>query len=114
MNRIGASQLALVVKNLPANKGDARMAGSIPGLGQFPRVENGNPLQYFCLENSLNRGAWKAIYSPWGRKESDTTEHTNRISALITEAPESCHTLSAEDRRNQETSPYQSLNPPMS
>ena len=36
--------------------------------------ENGNPLQYSCLENSMDRGAWWAIYSLWGHKESDTTE----------------------------------------
>ena len=61
MDSIRASQLALVVKNLPANEGDARIAGLIPGLGQSPGVENGNPLQYFCLENSMNRGAWQGI-----------------------------------------------------
>ena len=47
-----------VVKNLPANTGDT---GSIPGLGRFPGGENGNPLQYSCLGNPMNRGAWLAI-----------------------------------------------------
>ena len=61
MNRIRASQLALVVKNLPASEGDARIAVLIPGLGQSPGVANGNPLQYFCLENAMNRGAWQGI-----------------------------------------------------
>jgi len=46
-----------VVKNLPANVGDP---GSITGLGISPRVGNGNPLQYSCLENSMDRGAWQA------------------------------------------------------
>ena len=46
--------------------------GSVPGLGRSPREGNGNPLQYSCLENSMNRGAWWA--SPWGGKESDMTE----------------------------------------
>ena len=50
-------QLVLEVKNLPAN---ARDAGSIPGLGKSPRGGNGNPLQYSCLENSLDRRAWRA------------------------------------------------------
>ena len=47
--------------------------GSIPGLGRCPREGNGNPLQYPCLENPTDRGAWRAIV-PWGRKELDTTE----------------------------------------
>ena len=54
------SQMALVVKNLPTNAGDARDLGSIPGLGRFPGGENGNPLQYSCLENSMDRRAWWA------------------------------------------------------
>ena len=49
-----------VVKNLPANARDTRDAGSIPGLGRSPRVGNGNPLQYSCLENLMDRGAWQA------------------------------------------------------
>ena len=48
------------VKNLPANAGDTRDAGSIPGLGKFPGGGHGNPLQYSCLENSMDRGAWRA------------------------------------------------------
>ena len=50
-----------VVKNLPANAGEAGNAGLIPELGRSPGVGNGNPLQYSCLENSMDRGAWKAI-----------------------------------------------------
>ena len=53
--------MALVVKNLPANSGDIGDAGLIPGLGRFPGEENGNPLLYSCLENSMDRGAWWAI-----------------------------------------------------
>ena len=56
----GASQVVLVVKNLPANAGDARDMGLIPGSGRFPGKGHGNPLQYFCLENPMDRGAWKA------------------------------------------------------
>ena len=52
----GASQMALVVKNLPANAGDVRDASSIPGSGRG----HSNSLQYSCLENSMDRGAWKA------------------------------------------------------
>ena len=50
-----------VVKNPPANVGDARDAGSIPGLGRSPEMGNGTPLQYSCLEYSMGRGAWQAI-----------------------------------------------------
>ena len=55
-----ASQGVLVVKNPPANAGDARDMGSIPGLGRSPGVGNGNPLQYSGLENPMDRGAWWA------------------------------------------------------
>ena len=49
-----------VVKNPPANAGDAEDAGSIPGLGRSPRGGNGNPVQYSCLGNPMDRGAWLA------------------------------------------------------
>ena len=55
-----ASQLVLVVKNLPANTGDLRDVGSVPRLGRSPGERNGNPLQYSCLENPMDRGAWQA------------------------------------------------------
>ena len=48
------------IKNLPANAGDAGDTGSIPMLGRSPGVGNGNPLQYSCLENSMDGGAWRA------------------------------------------------------
>ena len=53
--------LGTVVKSLSASVGDTGDAGSIPGLGRSPGVGNGNPLQYSCLENSMDRGAWWAI-----------------------------------------------------
>ena len=49
-----------VVKNLPANVGDAGNTGSILGLGRSPGEGNGNPLQYSCLENPMDGGAWWA------------------------------------------------------
>ena len=49
-----------VVKDLPANAGDAGNAGLIPELGRSSGVGNGNPLQYSCLENSMDRGTWQA------------------------------------------------------
>ena len=49
-----------VVKNPPANAGDARDVGSIPGSGRFPGDGNGCPFQYSCLENSIDTGTWRA------------------------------------------------------
>ena len=70
-----ASQVALVVKNPPANAEDIRDAGSIPVLGRSPGGGQGNPLQYSCLENPMARGAWWAAVCG-GHKESDMTEAT--------------------------------------
>ena len=53
-----ASQVALVVKNTSANAGDIGEAGLIPGSGRSPGKGNGNPFQYYCLENPMDRGAW--------------------------------------------------------
>ena len=58
-----ASQVTPEVKNLPANAGDTRDVGSIPGSGRSPGIGNGNPLQYSCLENSMDRGAHKVTKS---------------------------------------------------
>ena len=63
------SQVGAVVKNLPANAGDT---GLIPGSGRSPGEGNGNPLQYPCLENSMNKGAWQPN-SPWGHKGLEMT-----------------------------------------
>ena len=49
-----------MVKNLPANAGDIKDVGSIPELGRSPGRRNGNPLQYSCLGNPMDRGAWQA------------------------------------------------------
>ena len=57
-----------VVKNPPANAGDI---GLILGLERLPREGNGNPVQYSCLENPMDRGAWQAT-AHGGRKESET------------------------------------------
>ena len=71
----GASQVEQVVKNLPANAGDARDVGLISGWGLLPGEGNGNLLQYSCLGNPMDRGAW------WATKKSWTwlTEHTHSI-----------------------------------
>ena len=66
--------MALVVKNLSANAGDARGTGLILGLGRSPGEGHGNPLQYACLENPMDRGAWWATVHT--SKELDMTEAT--------------------------------------
>ena len=50
-----------MVKNPPANAGDIKDAGLVPGLGRSPGEEDGNPLQYSLLENPMDRGAWQAV-----------------------------------------------------
>ena len=67
----------IVVKNLPANAGDARDASLIPELGGSPGGENGNPLQYSCLENSKERVAWQAIIHGVAKSRTrlSTTRH---------------------------------------
>ena len=57
---VWTSQVALVVKNLPANVGDTGDVGSIPGSRRSPEEGHGNPLQCSCLENPMDRGAWRA------------------------------------------------------
>ena len=57
-----ASQAVLVVKNSPTNAGDIRNMGLIPGSGRSPGGRHGNPLQYSCLENPRDRGAWQATF----------------------------------------------------
>ena len=56
-----ASQVALVVKNTPDNAGNIRDVGLIPGLRRSPGGGHGNPLQYSCLENPMDRGTWRAM-----------------------------------------------------
>ena len=62
-----------VVKIPPASAGDARDTDLIPGLGRSPAEGNGNPFQYSCLENPVERSL--AGYSPWGHEDLDMTEH---------------------------------------
>ena len=75
----------LVVKNPPVTAEAVRDTGLIPGLGRSPGGGHGYPLQYSCLNNPMDRGAWWG-YSPWGCKETDTTK------LLSTHAPPSQNT----------------------
>ena len=67
--------MALVLESPLASAGRMRDVSLIPGSGRSSGVGNGNPLQYSCLENSMNKGAWRATVHG-GLKESDTTEAT--------------------------------------
>ena len=70
-----------MAKNPPASARDARDAGSIPGSGRSPGEGNGNPLQYSCLGNSMDRGAWQAtvhrVAKSWTRLSVHTLTHTH-------------------------------------
>ena len=78
---LGASQVALEVKNLSANAGDLINAGSIPGLGGSHGEGHSNPLQYSSLENPTDRGTWQAN-SPQGRRVGDSA-HTQPASYFV-------------------------------
>ena len=71
-----ASQVALAVKNLPTNAGDARDAGSIPGLGGSPEEGNGNPLQYSHLKNSMDTGALQVRVHGVAKSQTLLSSHT--------------------------------------
>ena len=77
----GASQVAPVVQNLPANAGEVRDAGSIPGLGRPPGEGHGNPLQCSCLENLMDRGAWRATVHGF-------TQSRTQVKRLSTHKPD--------------------------
>ena len=68
-------------KESTCSAGAAGNIGSIPGLGRSPGEGNGNPLQYSCLENSMERSL--VGYSPWGHKELDTTEQVTLSLSLF-------------------------------
>ena len=72
--------IALFVRNPPADAGDVRDTGSIPGLGRFPGGGNGNPLQYPCLENPMDRGAWRATVHGIAKRLSMVVYGVNNLS----------------------------------
>ena len=82
--------MVLVVKNLPANAGDIRDTDSIPGSGRSPGGGHGSPLQYSCLENPMERGAWWATvhvvaksWIPLKRFSTHTRSHSLKIPCLV-------------------------------
>ena len=70
------SQVALVVKNLPANSGDRGEVGSVSELGRSPGEGHGNPLQYYCLENPMDWGAWQAVVHGVPKSQTWLSTHT--------------------------------------
>ena len=80
-----ASQVVLVVKNPPANIGD-RDTGSVPGWGRSPGEGHGNPLQFSCLENPMDRGAWRAtvhrVTKSWRQLKRLNSQAGSHITAV--------------------------------
>ena len=97
------------VKNLPANEGDSGDVDLIPGSRRSLGGGNGNPLQYLCLENSMDREAWQVGYGPWSRKESDITKHGlaracahahTHTTATTTTTPKLSETMNSEGKKD--------------
>ena len=72
-----------MVKNSPASTGDTGDVGSIPGLGRYPEVENGNPFQYSCLENSIDRGAWQVPVHGVKKSQTQLSMHACTFSVSL-------------------------------
>ena len=64
----------LVVKNLPEDAGNKRDGGLIPGSGRSPGEWNGNPLQYSCLQNSMDKGVWQSIVHGVAKSETQLSD----------------------------------------
>ena len=75
--------MALVVKNPSANAGDIRDMGSIPGLGRSPGEGHGNPLQDSCLENPMDKGAWRATVHGVTQSRTRLSEHTGSKASFM-------------------------------
>ena len=70
------------VKNLPANEGDKGYLGSIPGSGRSLGRVNRNPLQYFCLENSMDGGAWRTIVHGVTKSQTPLSTHIHAVEVM--------------------------------
>ena len=78
-----ASQEVPVVKNLPTNSGDIRDSGLIPGSGKSPGGGQGNPLQYSCLENPMDREAWKATVHRVAKSQTRLKRLSTRMDNIL-------------------------------
>ena len=104
-----ASQVALIIKNSPANSENERDSGFIPGQVRSSEVGNGNSLQCSCLENSIDRGVL-AGYGPWGRQESDATEYKRYSKVRVAKYKINVHKFIAFPHTNNELSQRESKN----
>ena len=86
-----APQVALVVRHMPDNAGDTRDVGSIPGSGRSPGEGNGNPLQYPCLENPMDRGAWRATVHGVAKSRTRLSNFTFTFTSSKPHLPNSVH-----------------------
>ena len=98
--------MALVVKNLPANAGDTRDVSLIPGLGRSPCIGNDNPPQYSCLENSVDRGAWRVMSYEITKNQ---TSLSLSLSLSLTHTHTHTHTQLLKKARNSEKSLFSGL-----
>ena len=79
---LGAAEAALAVKNPPANAGDAREVGSIPGSGRSPGVGYGNPLLYSCPDNPIDRGGWRATVCRVAKSQTRLKQFSMHVLSL--------------------------------
>ena len=83
MTEMALTQVVLVVKNPPSNARDTRDVGSIPGSGRPPGGGNGNPLQYSCLGNPMDRGAWWATVHWVAKSWTQLSTHVRMHSTIL-------------------------------
>ena len=99
------SQVAIVVKNLPANSGDVRDMGLVPGLERSSGEGQDKPFQSFCLENPMDRGAWQAMAHRVTKR--DMTEATQHAGTWFSE-----YNFSRERKKNNKSSPLEMFSIP--
>ena len=107
-----------VAKNLPANTGNAGDVDSIPALGRSPGGRNGNPLQYSCLGNPMDRGAWWATVHEVGKSQTELSKHINTHTHTLAFAFQFCDSqprlhsgITWKALKNPKSEPYPSILP---